>query len=282
MRRVLVPLLLAPLEACTQRAPAPVELASQPLVSPAPAPSASAASVANAPAVSVLPIPARSQAPESPAAGWCGETALQEALLHLGMWAPQRLINQSGKPAHPDLYSTDIPVALDALGVKYTFYTARQRGFEPFASWVSGAIDAGDPVLAGVKVLPTQHPEWGLDHFVLVVGHGEKGLLVNTTWGDRRWVGDTDTPGLSFKNAVYAIRLLGLSLPPNASPARLTLLEESASKVMLHVSCVQGAKGAQPLDVAVDATEASRFHCVRAAGDAQAQLSVERSAFRSR
>ncbi len=50
-------------------------------------------------------------------------------------------------------------------------------------------------MLAGVKVLPTQHPEWGLDHFVLVVGHGDQGLLVNTTWGDRRWVRDTDTPG---------------------------------------------------------------------------------------
>ncbi len=226
-----------------------------------------------------LPIPARSQAPESPPAGWCGETAIQEALLHLGMWAPQRLINQAGKPAHPDLYSTDLPVALTALGVRHTFYAAQKRGFAPFATWVASALDEGDPVLAGVKVLPTQHPEWGLDHFVLVVGHGDKGLLVNTTWGDRRWVGDTETPGLSFKNAVYAIRLLGLSLSVNATPARIVLLEETASVVKLRVTCADARSVMEELSV--PAAELAQFQCVRGEG-AAAQLSVERSALRKR
>jgi TRAP-type C4-dicarboxylate transport system substrate-binding protein len=37
----------------------------------------------------------------SPKSGWCGETAIQEGLLHLGMWAPQRLINKAGKGVEP-------------------------------------------------------------------------------------------------------------------------------------------------------------------------------------
>ena len=210
----------------------------------------------------VLPIPARAQAAEAPSAGWCGETAIQEALLHLGAWAPQRAINRAGKPSHPDLYSNDVPVALDALGAKYTFYAARERSWPAFARWVAKALDDGAPVLAGVKILPTQHPEWGLDHFVLVVGHGARGLLVNTTWGTRAWVADTTTPGLSFKNAVYAIRLDGLRLPAGAHPARLAVLEESAASVRLRVACEGLADGNRvDAELAVPADRLARFYC---------------------
>lgn len=184
-----------------------------------------------------LAIPPRAHAPEAPPAGWCGETAIQEGLLALGVWASQRLINKAGKPAHPDLYSNDIPVALSELGVRHSLF-AGGKGFDAFAKWVAAAVDQGDPVLAGVKILPTQHPEWGLDHFVLVVGHGSDGLLVNTTWGSRRWVADTTTPGLSFRNAFYAIRLHGLTLPPRGRRARLTVLEEDATAVKVRVTCV--------------------------------------------
>lgn len=249
----------------------------------APAPPDPAAEAAR-----LLPIPARSHVPEAPPEGWCGETAIQESLLHFGVWAPQRLINKAGKPVHPDLYSPDIPVALSELGIRYTFYQGG-KGFDAYAQWVRAAIDAGDPVLAGVKILPTQHPEWGLDHFVLVVGHGPKGLLVNTTWGHRRWVADTTSPGLSFKNAFYGIRLTGLGLPGNPRLARLALLEEGASSVKLRVSCSgleKGASyrlerrstrgeaspawsevfvaGAAPFEkeLAVDADRPARFQCV--------------------
>lgn len=248
-----------------------------PTSAPAPDPAAEA--------VRLLPIAPRSHAPDAPREGWCGETAIQESLLHLGVWAPQRLINKAGRPVHPDLYSPDIPVALGELGVRYTVYPGG-KGFDAYAQWVRAALDAGDPVLAGVKILPTEHPEWGLDHFVLVVGHGPKGLLVNTTWGHRRWVADTTTPGLSFKNAFYGIRLLGLS--GSARVARLAVLEEGPSAVKLRVTCAgveEGASyrlerrsargeanaawsevfaGATPFEkvLTVDADRASRFRCV--------------------
>jgi hypothetical protein len=237
----------------------------------------------------LLSIPARAQASESPPSGWCGETAIQEALLYLGVWAPQRFINQAGHPSHPDLYSPDIPVALDELGVKTTVYPARGKGYEPFAKWIRTSIDDGDPVLAGVKILPTQHPDWGLDHFVLVVGYGKRGLLVNTTWGHREWVGDTTTPGLSFKNAFWAIRLRGVALPSNAVAARLVIASEEEREVKLRVECkvptsggsyrierrskmkepkadwsedVVAKDGRVEREVVAPADQPARFHCV--------------------
>ena len=183
-----------------------------------------------------LPIPPRGHAPEAPPEGWCGETAIQEGLLTLGLWAPQRLVNRAGKPIHPDLYSSDLPVALTDLGVRFATYRG-ERGFAPYAAWASKAVDEGDPVIAGVKILPTKHPEWGLDHFVLVVGHGDAGLLVNTTWSSRRWVTGAQTDGLSFVNAFYGIRLLGLQMPAKMHPARLTVDAESATDMTLRVRC---------------------------------------------
>ena len=187
--------------------PSPPQPSSPPLATtPSPAEPAAEATL-------VLPIPARDQAPEAPPEGWCGETAIQEGLLYRGVSISQRVINQAGKPVHPDLYSTEIPIALTKLGVRYTVYSPARGGFDAFSQWVRGALEEGDPVLAGVKILPTEHPNWGLDHFVLVVGYGPKGLLVNTTWGTRQWVSDTRSPGLSFANAFYAIRLRGVTLP---------------------------------------------------------------------
>lgn len=260
-------LAFAVVAACGRRAPDPVALGPAadaapgllPIADGSPAPPDGEASTA-------LPIPPRAHAPEAPPAGWCGETAIQEGLLSLGVWAPQRLINKAGRPQHPDLYSSDIPVALRELGVRYSVYGGG-KGFEAFARWVGKAVDEGDPVLAGVKILPSEHPEWGLDHFVLVVGHGERGLFVNTTWGSRVWVGDTTTPGLSFRNAFYGIRLLGLVQPAASHPARLTVLEEDASAVRVRITCAdlrapyREGERVEP-ELRLDANRAARFHCV--------------------
>jgi hypothetical protein len=260
-----IPLALVFFVACTERplpptsAPAPVE----PPIAAAPKPPSDA--------TVELPIPARAQAPESPPSGWCGETAIQEGLLYLGAWAPQAFINRAGNPAHPDLYSPEIPVALSALGVRTTIYPAKERGYDAFARWVRGALDEGDPVLAGVKIQPTAHPEWGLDHFVLVVGYGEKGLLVNTTWGHRTWVAGKTAKGLSFENAFYGIRLRGLALPATARPARLELLEESATTVKLRAICPpdhrpmrmrgNAVDALDESEVTIDAAKPSQFRC---------------------
>jgi len=237
-----------------------------------------------------LSIPPRKQAAESPPSGWCGETAIQEALLYFGVWASQRHINRAGKPKHPDLYSSDIPVALHNLGVEYEFYSRRPRGLTKYLAWIQAALKRGEPVLAGVKLLPTQHPEWGLDHFVLVVGYGPRGLLVNTTWGHRAWANDTTDSGISFKNVTYGIRLRGVVPPGNGIGARLSIVDERENAVKLRVICGglttgttyrieqwSSASDQQPLRyeatnaldqrieklLSLDPTHLSRFSCAR-------------------
>jgi hypothetical protein len=128
-----------------------------------------------------------------------------------------------------------------------------------------------------VKLLPTQHPEWGLDHFVLVVGEGEPGLLVDTTWGTRIWSNDASRRGISFVNAGYGLRLEGLA--GGGLPARVVVLREDASRVTLRATCAgagtalerrAGPFDIEPMDV-VDATErrldlgrdeAAYFRCI--------------------
>jgi hypothetical protein len=211
---------------------------------------ASAGSAADAEVV--LPIPDRDQDPKAPPSGWCGETAIQEALLHFGVWAPQKIINRAGKPKHPDLYSNEIPTALTGMGIRFTTYKPQTKGFAAYSAWVADAIDHGDPVFVGVKILPTEHPDWGLDHFVLAVGHGNKGLLVNTTWNRRQWADDKVKKGLSFANAFYAIRLHAPE-----KHARLSVLEEGAENVKLSVWCPE-----RPVRVVTVAREGiSRFSC---------------------
>lgn len=201
-----------------------------------------AGAYASAAPVTALAIPDREQHPEAPPSGWCGETAIQEALLHFGVWVSQKRIHAAGSSKHPDLYSDEIPGALDALGVRYDVYAPKTKGFAAYATWVRAAIDAGDPVLAGVKILPTAHPTWGLDHFVLVTGYGPKGLLVNTTWGRGEWASDATTKGISFVNAFYALRLRGIAPVSGTWMAQASVLAESPTEVTLQVRC--GVPGA--------------------------------------
>jgi hypothetical protein len=237
-----------------------------------------------------LPIPDRKQHALSPKSGWCGETAIQEALLHEGMWAPQRSIHAAGKSKHPDLYSDEIPVALAGLGVRFAFYAPKSKGFSAYRAWIRDALTSDQSVLAGVKILPTEHPDWGLDHFVLVVGEGKKGLLVNTTWGRSEWVPETTKEGLSFEGVYYGIRILGLILPNGGVPARLEVLAETATDVKAKLACEGLAPGtsvrierrkhasdAKPewsqsitaassrieAEVAFDADTMARFHCAQ-------------------
>ncbi len=194
------------------------------------------ASLLSVVAVVTLPIPDRAQHGDAPPSGWCGETAIQEALLHHGAWVPQRAIHDAGKSKHPDLYSQDVPVALAGLGVEFVTHVPKKKG--GFAEFLRDALDAGDPVFAGVKILPTSHPEWGLDHFVLVVGHGPQGFLVNTTWSEQRWVTEATSKGITLAGGFYGLRIKGVSRPAGRTPARATVIAETSKTVQLRLVCV--------------------------------------------
>ena len=191
-----------------------------------------------------LNIPDRKQAPGRPASGWCGETAIQEALLFHGAFFPQKAINKAGNPRHPDLYARDIPVALKNLRADVAYWRAGRCEFSKFLAWMQQQITKGHPVLTGVKINPTRHPSWGLDHFVLAVGFDDKSLTLNTTWGKQETLARkqllSTQKGLSFKNrynSYYGICIRGLARAPSGPAVRLFVVRETQDKMEVVVKC---------------------------------------------
>ena len=195
----------------------------------------------------LLDIAARDQAPEKPSAGWCAETAIQEALLHYGAFVPQRAINRAGRPRHPDLYWGDVPRALRGVGLSFEKWPGEstersgnerggREGFGDFVAWLEEQIRDGRPVVSGVKIYPTEHPRWGLDHIVLIVGFEEsRALHINTTWGSRRRMTharlQASKEGISLHNRYgqyYAYAITGPRHTPKGSvPVRLSVRRET-------------------------------------------------------
>lgn len=188
------------------------------------------------------------QAPESPKEGWCGEAAIQEGLFALGAYVSQARVNRAGRPSHPDLYASELPAALLALGVEGVWMKA--RGFDAVRSFTAEAVARGRPVVAGVKLLPTAHPSWGLDHFVVLVGVRGPEVLVDTTWGTRVSVLGAPPRGISLAGAFFAVRLERVSGLPEGEGAVLALVSDDAAGVVVRAVCPSGAGRVRVDDVA--------------------------------
>ncbi len=182
------------------------------------------------------------QEPRSPKEGWCGEAAIQMALLHYGIYISQRHINMAGSPKHPDLYSNEMPIAMKNVGL--TFERWGGVGVFPYVNWIRTHLKKGSPVLVGAKIYPTKHPEWGLDHFMLVAGCTQEGITFNTTWGKQVTVSDTDLAsrkdGFSFKsnwngNYGYAITGTSIKSPANSLPVRINIEKLEMKSIKLNV-----------------------------------------------
>jgi len=131
----------------------------------------------------LLNIPDRKHAMNRPkGVGWCGESATQGALLFHGAYFFQKAINQAGKPQHGDLYANEIPTALRNLGMDIQAWPWRTVKMPLFTQWLRGRIASSVPVVTGMKIYPTKHPSWGLDHFVLAIGFQGDSVVFNTTW----------------------------------------------------------------------------------------------------
>jgi hypothetical protein len=164
-------------------------------------------------------------------------------LLFLGAWFPQKEINRAGTPAHPDLYSDEIPIALAKLRVRFRF-SPRHADLDGFIRWIRSEIDLGRPVLVGMKIYPTAHPEWTLDHFTLAVGHERDALIINTTWKDQRTIAtallrSTSSP-LAFENAsgrYYGASILGADVGGPRLASRLFVTRENGRNIELVVRC---------------------------------------------
>jgi hypothetical protein len=129
-----------------------------------------------------LVIPDRQWDPKrpDPSVGWCAETCIQMAIGYYGQEVSQKQINQAGAPRHPDLYAYDIDNALNALGVSFICFDESNSDLSAFIVWIRDNLRCGGPVICGCKLYPDEHPDWNLDHFVLVVGCNAEGLLLNT------------------------------------------------------------------------------------------------------
>ncbi len=193
----------------------------------------------------LLGIAPRIHALGRPPEGWCGEVAIQEALLHYGIYYPQEKINEAGKPVHPDLYSNEIPVALKNLHVEYQFWDNNETDMSDFLDWLRKQTADGFPVLTAVKIYPTKHEDWSLDHFVLAVGSKDNSLVFNTTWGFRytlaeRQLRSTDE-GFSFANkynSYYGISIKGPRHHENGDrTVRLFVQQETADLLSVIVKC---------------------------------------------
>lgn len=202
----------------------------------------------------LLNIAPRDDAPEHPPEGWCGEVSIQEALLYHGAYFPQKAINAAGEPEHPDLYSAEIPDALENLHAEFQKWTSDKLRPKPdqFLAWIRRQIAGGWPVLVGVKIYPTRHEAWSLDHFSLVVGTTGDALLVNTTWGYRETCADeqlaSTKEGYSFKNKYnhyYGICIKGIKRESGSLPVRLFVLSEAQDTINVLVKCENLIRGGQ-------------------------------------
>jgi len=126
-----------------------------------------------------LKIPDRDEDENAPDEGWCGETSIQMALGYFGKNISQSEIHLACKPTHPDLWEEDISPALDALGVNYVTWDMNNKDLNAFMTWIGEQLQAGYPLLLGVKIYPDESG-WDNDHFVLVVGCDIEGLIINT------------------------------------------------------------------------------------------------------
>ncbi len=185
-----------------------------------------------------LSLAARNQAPEAPETGWCGETAIQEALLYHGAYLSQRRINRIGQSQNPDLYWSEIPRTLRGLG--FRFQSSPERpSLTQFLTWIREQLHRERPVFAGMKIYPTAHPRWALDHMVLIVGYRGNRFDINTTWGrkERRSVRELSSmhKGLAFENRMRsynAYSIVGLAARrPNARPVRLRVIRQSVNRL---------------------------------------------------
>ena len=159
-------------------------------------------------------------------AGWCGEACIQMTLSHYGRNLPQDVIHHAGSPATTDLENDDMDKALKRCGATFVPYDGEGPDIRPFVAWIQNQLRKGRPVICGCKIYPTDHPEWDLDHFVVVSGYNSRGLLLNTQldcngqilvpYDQLRSLNE----GYSFNNAnhsYWARAVTGLSTPPELS-----------------------------------------------------------------
>lgn len=190
-----------------------------------------------------LNIPDRKHAQEAPAEGWCGEASIQMAAMYYGAFIPQNIIHELPDPEHPDLYSYEIPPALEKIGLCFSQYENNSaKTVNDYLEWIKHQLDQHYPVLIGCKIYPTHHPEWSLDHFMLAVGYTKGRLIYNTTWGFQESKSFdnliTVQDGISFENQYrryYGISIQGFKNSMYIFPLHIFPINEIEYNILAQI-----------------------------------------------
>lgn len=194
-----------------------------------------------------LPIADRRWDPEAPPEGWCGETSIQLAAGWYGGFVSQMKVNQLGQPKTPDIWEHDVPTALRALKLQF------ERGPKTRAAalkWMVDQLRLGRPVVLGTKIIPTDHPEWHVDHLVLAVGFSPRGLIIDSnvedgqvtvSWsGLQRADGDKGYSLVNQSGEVFAFAVSGFETP-SPLPVRVRIVSQEGDQATVEVIPEAGA-----------------------------------------
>ncbi|TYB31260.1 MAG: hypothetical protein FXF47_05025 [Candidatus Mcinerneyibacterium aminivorans] len=158
--------------------------------------------------------------------GSCGETCLWSITNKLNLNKTQLEINMAGTDKNRGLHADEIAKAVEKFDVSYNTLSRsvdsnskkqlKKNYYKFLYEGVINAVKRGNPVIIGVKVLPTRFEQWALDHFVLVVGYNSKTdeLIYNDFENQKRIKAQkllNEDPGYSFINKynwVFAIEFL--------------------------------------------------------------------------
>ena len=116
---------------------------------------------------------------------YCAEVCIQEALMYYGMNLSQDDINKAGgKDNSSGLENREqITQALNNLGANFEtwyFTQGQDMNYSEYLDFLKSKLSQGFPVLAGVKINPTKHPEWINDHYILLAGFTDDSFIYNS------------------------------------------------------------------------------------------------------
>ena len=116
--------------------------------------------------------------------GSCGENCLWTICDAKGINVTQLELTFAGADTARGLHSDELFTVMDKYDIGYIDLTRSLNASDSVSTalrykeylydTVINTVKKGNPVLIGIKVYPTDFPQWFVDHFVLVVGYNKK------------------------------------------------------------------------------------------------------------
>ncbi len=115
--------------------------------------------------------------------GSCGEACIWSVSQFFKINISQKEINEIVNPPNRGIHSGEILKVLKKLKIPFSNISSTVSDPSLFLKEkIIKNIEAGNPVLLGVKIYPDENPQWVCDHFILIVGFNPytKELIFNS------------------------------------------------------------------------------------------------------